>query len=143
MGIISSETGVQQGDPLGSMFFCLVLHNLVTAIATDKECSSLLFHRWYIDDGVVAGPKHAFAKVFSIIQELGPPLGLFINAGKCELFGLGDLSSFSPQMKKSSVPNFEILGAPIGDIIFCAKFFAHKCADASMLLIHMLLLIDR
>ena len=37
-------------------------------------------------------------------------------------------------MKKSSVPNFEILGAPIGDIIFCAKFFAHKRADASMLL---------
>ena len=38
-------------------------------------------------------------------------------------------------MKKSSVPNFEILGAPIGDIIFCAKFFAHKCADASKLLL--------
>ena len=33
-------------------------------------------------------------------------------------------------MKKSSVPNFEILG----DIIFCAKFFAHKCANASKLL---------
>ena len=83
---------------------------------------------------MVAGPKPALAKVFSIIQELGPPLGLFINAGKCELFGLGDLSSFSPLMKKSSVPNFEVLGAPIGDLIFCAKCFAHKCADASMLL---------
>ena len=101
MGIISSESGVQQGDPLGPMFFCLVLHNLVTAIVTDNECSSLLFHRWYIDDGVVAGPKPALSKVFFIIQELGPPLGLFINAGKCELFGLGDLSSFSPLMKKS------------------------------------------
>ena len=33
------------GDPLGPMFFCLVLHKLVTAIATDNECSSLLFHR--------------------------------------------------------------------------------------------------
>ena len=107
------------------MFFCLVLHKLVTAIATDNECSSLLFHKWYIDDGMVAGPKHAVAKVFSIIQELGPPLGLFINAGKCELFGLGDLSSFSPLMKKSIVPNFEILGAPIGGINFCAKFFLH------------------
>ena len=87
-------------------------------------------------DGVVAGPKPALAKVFSIIQELGPPLGLFIKAGKCELFGLGDLSSFSPLMKRSSVPtcNFEILVAPIGDIIFCAKFFAHKRANASMML---------
>ena len=34
-------------------------------------------------------------------------------------------------MKKSSVSNFEILGAPIGDLIFCAKRFgAHKHADA-------------
>ena len=82
------------------MFFCLVLHKLVTAIITDNECFSLLFHRWYIDDGVVAETKLALAKVFSIIQELGPPLGLFINAGKCELFGLGDLSSFLPLMKK-------------------------------------------
>ena len=47
-------------------------------------------------------------------------------AEECELFGLGDLSPFSPLMKKSSVSNFEILGAPIGDLIFCAKFVAHN-----------------
>ncbi|KAL5475789.1 hypothetical protein EMCRGX_G025642 [Ephydatia muelleri] len=58
MGIISSETGVQRGDPLGPMFFCLVLHKLAIAIV----CSSLLFYKWYIDDGVVAGPKPAVAK---------------------------------------------------------------------------------
>lgn len=40
--------------------------------------------------GVIAGPKPAVAKVLSIIQELG----LFINAEKCELLSLGDLSSF-------------------------------------------------
>ena len=74
--IISSEAGVQQGAPLGPMFFYLVLHKLVTAITTDNDCTSLLFHRWYIDDGVVAGPKPAVAKVFYIIQELGPPLGI-------------------------------------------------------------------
>ena len=51
---------------------------------------------------MVVAPKPALAKVFNI-QELGTLLGLFINAGKCELFGLGDLSSFSPLMKKSSV----------------------------------------
>ena len=31
--ISASETGVQQGDPLGPMYICLVLHKLVTAIA--------------------------------------------------------------------------------------------------------------
>ena len=37
-------------------------------------------------------------------------------------------------MKKSSVLNLEILGAPIGDLIFCAKFVARKRVDASKLL---------
>ena len=30
MGKISSQSGVQQGDPLGPMLFALVLHKLVT-----------------------------------------------------------------------------------------------------------------
>ena len=51
-----------------------------------------------------------------LIQEMGPSLGLFINVSKCELFGHGDLSSFPPEMK------VEILGAPIGDPVFCANF---------------------
>ena len=87
-----------------------------------------------IPDGEVAVFKPAVAKVLFIIQELGPPLGLFINAEKCELFSLGDLSSFSPLMKKSGVPNVEILGAPIGDLIYYAKPVAQKRADASKLL---------
>ncbi|KAL5481611.1 hypothetical protein EMCRGX_G021806 [Ephydatia muelleri] len=65
---------------------------------------------------------------------MGPSLGLFINVSKCELFGHGDLSSFPPEMKVSRVPNLEILGAPIGDPIFCAKFLAQKRADAAKLL---------
>ena len=70
----------------------------------------------------------------NLIQEMGPSLGLFINVSKCELFGHGDLSSFPPEMKVSRVPNLEILGAPIGDPIFCAKFLAQKRADAAKLL---------
>ena len=31
-------------------------------------------------------------------------------------------------------PNFKILGAPIGDVIFCAKFLAQKRAKAVKLL---------
>ena len=41
-------------------------------------------------------------------------------------------------MKKSSVPKFEIRRAPIEDLIFCAKFVAHKRADASKLLVQLL-----
>ena len=38
------------------------------------------------------------------------------------------------RMKKSNVPHFEILGSPIGDAIFCAKYVSQKCAIASKLL---------
>eukprot|EP00731_Ephydatia_muelleri_P002155 Em0001g2155a len=52
LGTVTSEVGVQQGDPLGPMFFSLVLHKLVSAIATDEDTAKLLFHAWYLDDGV-------------------------------------------------------------------------------------------
>ena len=62
-----------KGDPLGPLLFCLVLHQVVCAIATDSECASLLFHRWYIDDGVVAGPISAVLSVLSVIKDLDAP----------------------------------------------------------------------
>ena len=80
MGALRSETGVQQGDPLGPLLFCLVLHKVVTAIAADSICSQLSFHSWYMDDGA----KQTVLQALSINKQLGPPLGLFINASKCE-----------------------------------------------------------
>ena len=35
---------------------------------------------------------------------------------------------------KCTVPHLEILGAPIGDLIFCAKIVTQKCASALNLL---------
>ena len=131
LGTISSEIGVQQGDPLGPLLFCLVLQQIISAIAEDVGCESLLLHYWYIDDGVVAA---AIARVLAIIQERGPPLGLNIIIAKCDLFSLRDLSSFPEEMRQSNVPHFEILGAPIGDLMFCAKFVAQKQSEASKLL---------
>ena len=76
----------------------------------------------YIDEGVVAGPISAVLRVLSIIKDLGPPLGLHINLSKCELFSVNDQSRFPDEMKKSNVPHFDILGAPIGDFfILCSK----------------------
>ena len=134
LGQLSSEVGVQQGDPLGPLLFSLVLHKVVSYIAQDRECLPLLFNGWYLDDGVLLGHSQAVNRALTLIQEMGPSLGLFVNVSKCELFGCGDLSSFPPEMKVSQVPNLVILGAPIGDLIFCAKFVAQKRADAAVLL---------
>ena len=43
--------------PPKGLFFCLVLQKLVATIASDEESSQLLYHKWYMDDGVVAGSE--------------------------------------------------------------------------------------
>ena len=85
---------MQPGDPLGPLFFCLVLHKLVVTIASDEEASHLLYHKWYMDDRVVAGTRKAVAGVIAIIKEQGPHLGLFIKDPKCNLFSKSKLNSF-------------------------------------------------
>ena len=137
MGTLGSEQGVQQGDPLGPLLFSLVLHKLVHSIALDSECSELLFNMWYLDDGTLAGLKVAVNHAIHLIQQLGPSLGLGINMAKCELFSRHDLEDFPVDMKVCHEPNLEILGAPIGDVIFCAKFLAEKRAKAVRLLSQM------
>ena len=44
---------------------------------------------------------------------------------------------FPSDMKRSDVPNIEILGAPIGDDNFCANFVAQKRENAGKLLTHL------
>ena len=56
LGLISSESGVQQGNPLGPLLFSLVLQSF---FAIASNCQELLFHMWYLDDGAIAGPKLA------------------------------------------------------------------------------------
>ncbi|MCI56727.1 hypothetical protein A2U01_0077978, partial [Trifolium medium] len=45
---IMSATRVQQGDPLGTLIFALVLHHLIHKI---RDNCKLLLHAWYLDDG--------------------------------------------------------------------------------------------
>jgi hypothetical protein len=43
----NTETGVQQGDPLGPVLFCLALHPVIKSLKSE-------FNVWYLDDGVLA-----------------------------------------------------------------------------------------
>ena len=135
MGHLSSKSGVQQGDPLGPLLFALVLHKVISAIDADDECLNLLYQAWYMDDGVLAGKRSALVCALSLIMELGPSLGLLVNIGKCELFCKNDVSMFPEDLKVSTVPHFEILGAPIGDYIYCASFVSTKRSEALKLLL--------
>ena len=61
-GTISSQSGVQQGDPLGPMLFALVLRKLVSSIEADDGCFDLSLNMWYLDDGVLAGERSAVVR---------------------------------------------------------------------------------
>jgi hypothetical protein len=82
--VLLSCVGVQQGDPLGPLLFCLVLHVLVRKI--EKACPNLVIHKWSLDDGVLAGATEDVQRALAIIQSSGPDLGLNLNLSKCELF---------------------------------------------------------
>ena len=125
---------MQQGDPLGPLFFALVLHKVVSAIDADDECLDLLFQAWFLDDGVLAGKNASVLRAVSILEEFGPSLGIFINLNKCEVFSRNDLHSVPAAMKISHLPHMVILGAPIGDDLFFANFIASKLLDVVKLL---------
>ncbi|KAL5479547.1 hypothetical protein EMCRGX_G023080 [Ephydatia muelleri] len=65
---------------------------------------------------------------------MGPHLGLFINYPKCEVFSRNGISLSPASVKSSILPNLEILGAPISDIVHCSRFFAEKHNNFKVLL---------
>ena len=135
LGQISSESGVQQGDPLGPLLFALVLHMLVASLEADDECFDLLLQAWYLDDGALAVDiQLCCTRAVHLIEELGHALGLHFNLAKCELFSRKGNTLFPPDVRSSFLPNLDILGAPIGDCLRCSKFIAGKCAEPRKLL---------
>ena len=56
-------------------------------------------------------------QALSIIQDLGPPLGLMINPSKCELYGDCDLQPFPSEMKKRNA--FNSWGSDWGSYVLC------------------------
>ena len=137
--LLASMAGVQQGDPLGPLLFSLVLHPLVQRIT--KEFPDLDLNVWYLDDGVIIGHKNDVHKVFELIQEEGPRLGLHLNVKKNEIWwpSRSEPDPFPKEVER--VPNcgVKLLGAPIGTVEFTTKFVSKKldalkrCATTSRL----------
>ena len=74
---ISSECGWQQGDPLASLLFSLVLHPLVKSI--QERVQGLSAHAWYLDDGTFVGKEEELEQVLDILVREGPARGLVLS----------------------------------------------------------------
>ena len=76
--IIQYSEGVQQGDPLGPMLFCLTIHNMV-----EQLCSQLIV--FYLDDGNLGGSLEEVLHDLHSVERIAAELGLWLNLGKTEI----------------------------------------------------------
>jgi hypothetical protein len=113
---LSSEEGVQQGDPLGPLFFSLGLGDLWAEVKP-LLASPLLWAAWLLDDGVFVGSAAALSSLVELLVSLGPRYGVFLNLSKCSLFGENlpeDLLPGLPASSRCPLSAFVHLGAHCG-----------------------------
>ena len=120
---------MQQGDPLGPLYFCCGINGLVN----DIQAMGLVYNKWYMDDGGMIGEVEQLQRAWSLIQDRGPEMGLELNPSKCEWSWL-DPSCVKPcpirlagvaekdQVKLVPHDKIEMLGVPLGDRAFNSEY---------------------
>ena len=145
---MSFAKGIQQGDPLGPLLFCLVIHHLVLRLKSE-------FRVFYLDDGTLGGTEVEVLQDFQLVEREAALLGLLLNYYKTELIcgGLagGQLLQVAPDLCKVDPKDAILLGSPIGQSasideaitsrVEALKFMRHRLThfqkhDALILLRH-------
>lgn len=108
--VVSSQEGVQQGDPLGPLLFCISIHNILGSLSS-------LLSVGYLDDLTLGGSVDAVSHDVELILSEGPKLGLCLNVDKCELICLHspllDLPDCLSNFARTEMVNATLLGAPL------------------------------
>ena len=112
--IILSEEGVQQGDPLGPLLFCLLIQPIVESIQSDMN-------EWYLDDGSIGGPIANVIQDIKRIISRSEEVGLHLNPSKCEALRIKPIDNIERKMLNDAIPGilipssneFSLLGAPL------------------------------
>ena len=111
-GTILSAEGVQQGDPLGPLLFCLGIHDLISSLQSQ-------FRVFYLDDRTLGGTLDEVSADLALIESQAPLLGLILNQAKSEVMCANKdtlpliLTSF-PTLHPSDPRHAILLGSPIG-----------------------------
>ena len=114
--IIQSSEGVQQGDPLGPLLFCLTIHNMV-----EQLCSQL--NVFYLDDDNLGRSLEEVLHDLCSVERIAGELGLQLILGKTEII-CSDTVTMTTMLQE--VPGLcvtkreraTLLGSPIGGIEF-------------------------
>ena len=95
---ISSEQGVQQGDPLGPLLFAMGIQPAIEKVsmamtlahqANPAQSPPLHWHRWYFDDGTLVGTLPQLNEALTILGPALASLGCSISAPKTTIWGPG------------------------------------------------------
>lgn len=114
--VINSEWGVQQGDPLGPLCFCLVAHRLAPKLKSKINI-------WYMDDVTLVDTPSVVLQDIEEILKIGPDIGLSLNSKKSEFYlqegyeGTNTLEALSLLLPgaKQLKNDITILGVPLTD----------------------------
>ena len=142
---LRSECGVQQGDPLGPLFFALALQRRAEQAlhaARPPGLGQVDLTVFFLDDGTLAGDWRAVAHLLHVLVAALAAVGLNLSTGpgKCEVVPAGgadsdvDLSAFPQGFQLRTDLSFELLGAPVGDAAFCAQHTRKRVSAAQELL---------
>ena len=113
--LLESACGVQQGDPLGPLLFCLVIHKLTRRITSPLNV-------WYLDDCTIGGPVNTVLADLALIKEEIEKVGLELNTSKCELFCCSSsqsqelfdqVSAACPGVRMQTEDDLVLLGSPM------------------------------
>ena len=115
---ITSEQGVQQGDPLGPLLYSLTWQKVLK-----KLPETLALNVWYLDDGHLIGTPEVLKDALSILEREGAEMAIRLNPTKCCLWGpatgLQNLNGMTTWEKIPRTPwnhdsGIKVLGIPVG-----------------------------
>ena len=145
--VVKSCTGVQQGDPLGPLFFASTLQPILERIK--NEVPDLKMNSWYLDDGFLAGDLQSVHKALRIIEEEAPRIDLHLRKDKCLITrpDVTEATNTSVDEVDSDIPvtssrNLTLLGAPVGTAQFQKDHLLAKADSIGQLVKKLQLLQD-
>ena len=111
----ASETGIQQGDPIGPALFALSVDEAARGVQSE-------FNVWYLDDATLGdSPERVYDDLVVLLERLRA-IGLEVNGRKCELTILNDsmpeatealFRGLLPGVRVVEACDLSLLGAPV------------------------------
>ena len=121
-----SAEGVQQGDPLGPLLFCLTIQPQLRSLSSDLVAA-------YMDDVTVGGSLSTVADDIATITTIGPSYGLQLNSLKCEVItktGAVNHEAFRG-FQQETPDTAMLLGAPLSTGSALTECLSSRCTDLS------------